>query len=76
MEVVTSIPQCIQILSDEPVDPVADGVLAERLERGDGVAVLEEAEAAHVIDLICREENVDFYVIGLSHRIGRLLQRI
>ena len=69
LEVVVSIPQCIQIPSDEPVDPVADGVLAERLERGDGVAVLEEAEAAHVIDLICRKENVDFYEDCLSHRI-------
>ena len=59
----------MHLSNNEPVDPVADGVLAERLERGDGVAVLEEAEAAHVIDLICRKENVDFYEDCLSHRI-------
>ena len=41
----------------EPVDPVSDGVLADRLERGDGVAVLEEAEtAAAAADvIICSE---------------------
>ena len=45
---------------DEPVDPVADGVLADRLERGDGVAVLEEAaEAPDVVDFICREEKAN-----------------
>ena len=29
------------------VDPLPDGVLADGLEGGDGVAVLEEAQTAH-----------------------------
>ena len=29
------------------VDPLSDGVLADGLEGGDGVAVLEEAKPAH-----------------------------
>ena len=50
----------VQRSNDEPVDPVADGVLADRLERGDGVAVLEEAaEAPDVVDFICREEKAN-----------------
>ena len=43
----------------EPVDPVSDGVLADRLERGDGVAVLEEAETAAAADVIICSEIKD-----------------
>ena len=54
----------------EPVDPVSDGVLADRLERGDGVAVLEEAEAAAADVIICNEKIGCKMLMGFTRYIG------